>query len=250
MVRRWAESSSFGQTVFDYAPRSHGAADYAALAEEVFGTGGIGIMALGRRVLAGKTVSRLPPQVKSSSPTAAPANPAAAPDSEPPRNELPNEPQASACATLRPNDRQNEPPAEALTEPQAAPLYAKRQGSACATFQPDDPHPPVRNPESAIGNQPCAELPPDPARTEGGMDKEQSACEGQPLPDPHGPLADTQPTAPTTPPADLQSAVDDRQIQSSPEAQSAACAAEPDNVQPIICDPQSTIRNPADDHAT
>jgi chromosome partitioning protein len=31
-----AESSSFGQTVFDYAPRSHGAADYARLAEEIF----------------------------------------------------------------------------------------------------------------------------------------------------------------------------------------------------------------------
>ncbi len=32
-----AESSSFGQTVFDYAPRSNGAADYARLAVEVFG---------------------------------------------------------------------------------------------------------------------------------------------------------------------------------------------------------------------
>ena len=32
-----AESCSFGQTVFDYAPRSHGAIDYAALASEVFG---------------------------------------------------------------------------------------------------------------------------------------------------------------------------------------------------------------------
>ncbi len=32
-----AESSSFGQTVFDYAPRSHGALDYARLAAEVFG---------------------------------------------------------------------------------------------------------------------------------------------------------------------------------------------------------------------
>ncbi len=32
-----AESSSFGQTVFDYAPRSNGAADYASLAHEVFG---------------------------------------------------------------------------------------------------------------------------------------------------------------------------------------------------------------------
>jgi len=30
-----AESCSFGQTVFDYAPRSHGAIDYAALASEV-----------------------------------------------------------------------------------------------------------------------------------------------------------------------------------------------------------------------
>lgn len=34
-----AESSSFGQTIFDYAPRSNGAADYAALAQEVFGDG-------------------------------------------------------------------------------------------------------------------------------------------------------------------------------------------------------------------
>ena len=32
-----AESCSFGQTVFDYAPRSNGAADYANLAAEVFG---------------------------------------------------------------------------------------------------------------------------------------------------------------------------------------------------------------------
>jgi chromosome partitioning protein len=32
-----AESSSFGQTVFDYAPRSNGAIDYAKLAVEVFG---------------------------------------------------------------------------------------------------------------------------------------------------------------------------------------------------------------------
>ncbi|UCC30918.1 MAG: ParA family protein [Phycisphaerales bacterium] len=32
-----AESSSFGQTVFDYAPRSNGAIDYARLALEVFG---------------------------------------------------------------------------------------------------------------------------------------------------------------------------------------------------------------------
>jgi len=32
-----AESCSFGQTVFDYAPRSHGAIDYALLATEVLG---------------------------------------------------------------------------------------------------------------------------------------------------------------------------------------------------------------------
>ena len=32
-----AESSSFGQTVFDYAPRCRGAMDYAALAIEIFG---------------------------------------------------------------------------------------------------------------------------------------------------------------------------------------------------------------------
>jgi hypothetical protein len=32
-----AESASFGQTVFDYAPRCNGAADYARLAAEVFG---------------------------------------------------------------------------------------------------------------------------------------------------------------------------------------------------------------------
>ncbi len=32
-----AESCSFGQTVFDYAPRSHGAIDYARLAAEVLG---------------------------------------------------------------------------------------------------------------------------------------------------------------------------------------------------------------------
>lgn len=31
-----AESSSFGQTVFDYAPKSNGALDYAALAAEIF----------------------------------------------------------------------------------------------------------------------------------------------------------------------------------------------------------------------
>ena len=38
-----AEASSFGQTIFDYAPRSNGAADYARLAAEVFADlGGIG----------------------------------------------------------------------------------------------------------------------------------------------------------------------------------------------------------------
>jgi hypothetical protein len=30
-----AESCSFGQTVFEYAPRSHGAVDYARLADDV-----------------------------------------------------------------------------------------------------------------------------------------------------------------------------------------------------------------------
>jgi chromosome partitioning protein len=32
---RLAEAPSFGQSIFDYAPESHGAADYAALAAEV-----------------------------------------------------------------------------------------------------------------------------------------------------------------------------------------------------------------------
>ncbi len=32
-----AEASSFGKTIFEYAPRSHGAADYAALSVELFG---------------------------------------------------------------------------------------------------------------------------------------------------------------------------------------------------------------------
>jgi chromosome partitioning protein len=32
---RLAEAPSFGQSIFDYAPDSHGAADYAALAAEV-----------------------------------------------------------------------------------------------------------------------------------------------------------------------------------------------------------------------
>jgi chromosome partitioning protein len=31
-----AEASSFGQTIFDYAPRSNGATDYARLAAEIF----------------------------------------------------------------------------------------------------------------------------------------------------------------------------------------------------------------------
>ncbi len=35
-----AESCSFGQTVFDYAPRSHGALDYANLAREILGESG------------------------------------------------------------------------------------------------------------------------------------------------------------------------------------------------------------------
>lgn len=34
-----AEAPSFGQTVFEYAPRSNGAIDYAALANEIFGIG-------------------------------------------------------------------------------------------------------------------------------------------------------------------------------------------------------------------
>jgi chromosome partitioning protein len=32
---RLAEAPSFGQSIFDYAPQSHGAEDYRALAEEV-----------------------------------------------------------------------------------------------------------------------------------------------------------------------------------------------------------------------
>ena len=36
-----AESSSFGQTVFDYAPTSHGAVDYAKLAEELLAEMGV-----------------------------------------------------------------------------------------------------------------------------------------------------------------------------------------------------------------
>jgi chromosome partitioning protein len=36
---RLAEASSFAQTVFDYAPKSNGAADYARLAAEIFGRG-------------------------------------------------------------------------------------------------------------------------------------------------------------------------------------------------------------------
>ncbi len=36
-----AEASSFGQTIFDYAPRSNGAADYAELAAEVFAEFGL-----------------------------------------------------------------------------------------------------------------------------------------------------------------------------------------------------------------
>jgi len=37
-----AEASSFGQTIFDYAPRSNGAADYTRLAAEVFADLGLG----------------------------------------------------------------------------------------------------------------------------------------------------------------------------------------------------------------
>lgn len=48
-----AESSSFGQTVFDYAPRSHGAADYADLAREIFDSVGLGSPSLTPPTLAG-----------------------------------------------------------------------------------------------------------------------------------------------------------------------------------------------------
>jgi chromosome partitioning protein len=37
-----AEASSFGQTIFDYAPRSNGARDYARLAAEIFADMGVG----------------------------------------------------------------------------------------------------------------------------------------------------------------------------------------------------------------
>jgi len=37
-----AEASSYGQTVFTYAPRSNGALDYADLAHEIFGLGAVG----------------------------------------------------------------------------------------------------------------------------------------------------------------------------------------------------------------
>jgi len=36
---RLAEAPSFGQSIFDYAPDSHGATDYQQLAEEVLGHG-------------------------------------------------------------------------------------------------------------------------------------------------------------------------------------------------------------------
>jgi chromosome partitioning protein len=45
---RLAEAPSFGRTIFDYAPDSHGAEDYRALAVEV----------LGQRLPAGEIVTR------------------------------------------------------------------------------------------------------------------------------------------------------------------------------------------------
>lgn len=57
-----AESSSYGQTVFDYAPRSNGAVDYARLAAEIFGLNEEEILGGGeeeRSTVAGAAAPRL-----------------------------------------------------------------------------------------------------------------------------------------------------------------------------------------------
>ena len=43
-----AECPSFGKTIFEYAPKSRGAEDYAALAREVAGVIEVGVARTGR----------------------------------------------------------------------------------------------------------------------------------------------------------------------------------------------------------
>lgn len=61
-----AESASFGQTVFDYAPRSNGASDYAALCAELFGAE-VPNAALGEQDSSGEVASRPVSQPKATS---------------------------------------------------------------------------------------------------------------------------------------------------------------------------------------
>ncbi len=76
-----AESSSFGQTVFDYAPRSNGAADYARLASEVFGVAMIPPRPAPNRGLASEGVTlQVAPGKLAPTTTDQPAAPDASPD--------------------------------------------------------------------------------------------------------------------------------------------------------------------------
>ncbi len=63
-----AESSSFGQTVFDYAPRSNGAIDYARLAREIFAPRSI----LEPEAHHGRPIVSAPPAAPASPPDAGP----------------------------------------------------------------------------------------------------------------------------------------------------------------------------------
>ncbi|MHC4697692.1 MAG: ParA family protein [Planctomycetota bacterium] len=161
-----AESSSFGQTVFDYAPRSHGAADYAALAQEVFGTDGIGIPGLGRRMLISREAPSSPtPADGQLSPSASPHGQTSLP--VPPVAPYGGEAQSAPVQQGNPQSIIDNPPAPCVGEPGDAPSVSAH-GQTSLPVPPNAIHNPqsaIDNPQSTIDNSlaPCAGEPGDAA---------------------------------------------------------------------------------------
>lgn len=103
-----AECPSFGQTVYDYAPHSHGAEDYLALAREVLGM--------------------------TTAPTVQPPDAAAAPDQP---SKLASEPVSQPVQHVAPQPDDGSPPVWPLA-PMPAPASAEPAASAASPSAPDD----------------------------------------------------------------------------------------------------------------
>ncbi len=128
-----AEASSFGRTIFDYAPRSNGAADYAGLAAEVFG--------LATTPKAGRTVA-----VQEATPTAVDSGTIRVPVKVPPAG-LPGE------VPINPGNDRDGPSNEHTIEPSKGHASADRGGQ---TVSSDAPKPCKPGP-SALCVAPVAE---------------------------------------------------------------------------------------------